>query len=232
MSKVISYCLWGNDRKYVIGLRRNLLSMPEIYPGWGAYIHWGHNVTLETRKFVLGLEECQARHDPSLRIAWHTHDKSDWTLMLDRFGSILKPDIDVMISRDADSRLTSREKAAVDEWLASDKGVHVMHDHPHHSVPMLGGMWGCKRGAIPGLKDLLASWPGEDRWQTDQEFLTQKVWPLVKHDTMNHDQFFRHLWGGRPFPTQRIGEEFVGATIDENEQYVPEQVRELRRHLR
>lgn len=46
--------------------------------------------------------------------------------------------VDVFISRDADSVLSARESAAVQDWLRSGKTLHVMHDHPHHGVPILG----------------------------------------------------------------------------------------------
>ena len=30
------------------------------------------------------------------------------------------------------------------EWVDSGKLVHVMRDHPYHTEPIMGGMWGCK----------------------------------------------------------------------------------------
>ena len=39
--------------------------------------------------------------------------------------------VDVVLSRDLDSRLTSREAAAVGEWLDTpNSSLHVMRDHP------------------------------------------------------------------------------------------------------
>ena len=56
-----------------------------------------------------------------------------------RFFPSLDPQVDVMVSRDLDSLISAREAAAVQEWLASDKQIHVMRDHPHHGTVMLGG---------------------------------------------------------------------------------------------
>jgi hypothetical protein len=42
--------------------------------------------------------------------------------------------VSVMVSRDLDSPLTSRERAAVDEWLSSKFSFHSMRDHPYHVV--------------------------------------------------------------------------------------------------
>ncbi|CAF1621039.1 unnamed protein product, partial [Rotaria sordida] len=44
--------------------------------------------------------------------------------------------VDVMISRDLDSPLTQRERAAVDEWLSMKVIFHAMRDHPRHNTPL------------------------------------------------------------------------------------------------
>ena len=46
--------------------------------------------------------------------------------------------------RDLDSLPSLREDAAVQEWLDSKYAVHVMRDHPKHTMVMLAGMWGIK----------------------------------------------------------------------------------------
>ena len=45
-------------------------------------------------------------------------------------------------SRDLDSKLNKRERAAVDEWLATNHTYHVMRDNKHHGTAILGGMFG------------------------------------------------------------------------------------------
>jgi hypothetical protein len=54
-----------------------------------------------------------------------------------RFLPMIDSRVDAFISRDADSLISERESAAVDEWLKSNKIYHVMHDHPAHfaSIP-------------------------------------------------------------------------------------------------
>jgi hypothetical protein len=34
--------------------------------------------------------------------------------------------------------------AAVEQFLASDKHIHIMRDHPAHVAYMMGGTWGAK----------------------------------------------------------------------------------------
>ena len=42
--------------------------------------------------------------------------------------------VDRYVVRDADSRVSAREKAAVDAWARSGLAFHVMRDHPSHAT--------------------------------------------------------------------------------------------------
>ena len=74
--------------------------------------------------------------------------------MLWRFLPVLDPSVDLMVSRDLDSRLTTREQAAVQEWIDSGLAFHVMRDNPEHGTEILGGMWGARMDS--GLRKQLA----------------------------------------------------------------------------
>ena len=56
-----------------------------------------------------------------------------------RFLVLLDANVDVFISRDADSIITSREVEAVKQWLSSNYTFHVMRDHQLHYAVMLAG---------------------------------------------------------------------------------------------
>ena len=75
--------------------------------------------------------------------------------MLWRFIPVLDPTVDLMVSRDLDSRLTAREQAAVEEWLTTGLAFHVMRDHPAHGASILAGLWGARMDL--GLRDELAA---------------------------------------------------------------------------
>ena len=51
----------------------------------------------------------------------------------------------------------------------------------------------------------------------DQYFLRDYVYPLVKNDSIVHDSYFCHKLGGDPFPTQRVGNCFIGSRLGCNE---------------
>ena len=58
------------------------------------------------------------------------------------FCRVSKFQVEVFASRDLDSRLNAREYAAVQEWREnSSRPIHVMRDHPQHTIGMLGAAW-------------------------------------------------------------------------------------------
>lgn len=228
--KVISFCLWGDSPKYNIGAIRNVELAAEIYPGWICRFHVANTPV----DYPPAIKELAGM--PNVQIERLDNYRANWGLMLARLNPCVFDNVEYMISRDCDSRLTLREKEAVDEWIDSGYLFHTMHDHPHHSVPILGGMFGIKCQNIPAIELPYDAhdWyiTHEERWQVDQDFLTEEVWPLIKDNCMNHDEFYRHLWGGRPFSSPRRGLEFVGATYDENDQINQDQIAELQKYIK
>ena len=153
-------------------------------------------------------------------------EPGDWNGMFWRFYAASDPNVDVVISRDTDSRLTLREKAAVDEWLDSDKDFHIMRDHPCHAAPIMGGMWGVRNGLLLDMSKSIREFPKEDRWQIDQDFLREVIWPRIVNHAYTHDEYFT-IGGqkGNPFPIKREGGNdeggypvnFVGQVFNEND---------------
>jgi hypothetical protein len=241
MTKVISFSLWGDKAKYTIGAIRNAGLAPIVYPGWECWYYISTHEIVPTEYPMKGLTfpsywKTLTSVGDHVKVKWIDR-QPDWRMMFDRFLPAADPEVEVMISRDCDSRLSLREKAAVDEWLESDKGWHAMRDHPYHSVPMLGGMWGVKQGAITPdkFRMMIRTWNQQDRLQTDQEFLAQEVWPRYRNDFMVHDDgFYTHHWpchGNKLFPKPRSGLEFVGQVFDENEITVSEHLAALAKAL-
>lgn len=220
--KVISFSLWGDDPKYTIGAVRNAQLAREIYPDWEARFYCGRSVPAE---MVDRIEDAGGR-------ILDAGEEGDWRGMFWRFEAILDADVDAMIVRDCDSRLTRREEVAVSQWIQSTRGFHIMRDHPWHGTVILGGMWGMKRECLPEFGELMAKWSKEDRWQTDQDFLKAKVYPRVVHDAMVHADFFPIEPHAQRFPFPRDGFEFVGQVFDENEETIQEHVAMLQNSLR
>ena len=149
-----------------------------------------------------------------------------------RFLPILDPNVDILLSRDLDSTITSREVEAVKQFLNSSKDFHIIRDHPNHIQPIMGGLWGIKladpemrktyqtlfKEALEDIKISLA--PRTER-NHDQELLLKHFWPIVRNQAFMHDSYScTKYWNSQPFPTQRIKNEagnFVGAVLSKHQ---------------
>ena len=212
MSNIISFSLWGNNPKYNIGAIRNVELSISIYKDWNIRFYIGDNVPSQT---ISALEKFD-----HVEIVYEKGD-TNWTALFWRFKAIFDCDADVVVFRDTDSRLNLREKSAVDDWLAGDKTVHIMRDHPYHNFPILGGMWGYRKNSKYDFKHMLETFcAGEavDAYGTDYTFLGGVLLPALNDDICVHDPFF---WG-IPFPTDRIDKGFVGEVFDEHDIRHPE----------
>ena len=207
MNKIIAFSLWGDNPKYTIGAIRNAEIAKEIFPDWHCHFYVGNDVTEEIKKSLLNLD--------SLIIEMGV---SGWNALFWRFFSA--DGENVMISRDTDSRLGLRERAAIDEWLKSDKDFHIMRDHKYHATEILGGMWGARNGVLKGITELIEDYDTgdfDDKYQVDQNFLREIIYPMVKDNAVVHDEFFEK----QPFPIgapPRTDSCFVGQVYDQNDQ--------------
>ncbi len=217
--KLITFSLWGQNPKYLIGAIRNAKLAQEIYPDWTCRFYTALSVPFPV---LSQLEEM-----PNTQI-FKKNDFGDWRGMFWRFEPASENDVEVMISRDTDSRLNYREKEAVNEWIESDKGFHIMRDHPYHKFPVLGGMWGVKNGVLPDMKKMIGEFSQQNEYGTDYKFFAEKIVPHIEKNVMIHDEFF----GGKNFPTKRKNYQFVGQVYDENEKTVEEHLDALKQYLK
>jgi hypothetical protein len=127
----------------------------------------------------------------------------------------LGPDAEVVLFRDADSIFTSREQAAVTEWLASDKDTHIIRDHPYHKSPVMGGLLGVRGAAMQRLAALAKDRMSSHRlteYGDDQVFLTRDFYPKAIRSALVHTNCVRYFPEyTRPLPPDLPGEHFIGA---------------------
>jgi protein O-GlcNAc transferase len=213
MKKIISFSLWGDNPVYTQGAIRNAELAKEIYPDWVCRYYIGKSTPND---IVVKLQN----FDNTEVIVMDSD--GDWTGMFWRFYPASEGDVDVMISRDCDSRLNNRERDAVNEWLSSDKGFHIMRDHPWHKTSILGGMWGSRKGIVNEMKTLIDSYVKGNFWQVDQNFLKEFIYPKVKDQSLVHDEFFEK----KPFPSKRPLNIFVGQAFNEKDEFLhPEHIK-------
>lgn len=208
MKKIISFSLWGDDPKYCIGAIKNAKLTNQIYPGWISRFYCGKSVPTNIIEQLRVIQNCEVLI---------MNELGNWSGMFWRFLAASDSDVEVMISRDCDSRLNLREKSAVDQWIKSSNTFHIMRDHPWHTTIILGGMWGVKYPKLSNMKNLIDEYPKGEFWQIDQNFLREIIHPIVENDCMVHDEFFTINPNRISFTFNRNGQEFVGESFDSND---------------
>jgi len=197
--KIISFSLWGSNPKYTVGAIKNAQLAKDLYPDWVCRFYCANDVP---NPIIFQLEEVDGVE------VVQTFKLGCWKFATERFLAVDDNNVDVVIFRDSDSRLNSREREAVSEWLNSDCTLHVMKDHPWHGgFPILAGMWGIKAKNIKmKMSELMKKYDNTNQYHYDQIFLKNYVWPLYDNDFIAHDEFFLK----KPFPSDRIGLDYVG----------------------
>ena len=164
--KVITYS--QSDTKTINYDRIKMLSkqIKQFYPGWLMRVY--HNSSLDRSKQCE--VECLKDDNGQLldvvdfcnptNLTINKRDKSQKpvTYVLPRLWQLFTAGdlfVDFMMSRDLNSNIIQREVDAVNEWLKSDKGLHIMRDHPDRGSRILPGMWGLKLNESEALSNRL-----------------------------------------------------------------------------
>ena len=139
--------------------------------------------------------------------------------------------VDRYLIRDADAIVSVQERIAVDEWIASGRHFHIMRCAWTHTEPMLAGLWGGVRGALPPMAEAIAAFRAQHSagrgWAertVDQRFLRNAVWPVVRQSVHAHDPIYRY-GGASDFPP--LGRRPGGRRIGQAENPAPQTGRTL-----
>jgi hypothetical protein len=193
---IIAFSLFGENPKYCETAILNAQDQPKIYPYWTCrfYTHSSVPEHVIDRLRSCGAEIVQV-NGPAMQ----------WPGQMWRLLALNDPLVHRILFRDTDSLISSREAAAVEQWLTSGKRFHIMRDWYSHTELILAGMWGIVQGSLPSLEKLVAKFintPLESTRTADQHFLRQYVWPYACSNMMQHDSVFGFM-GGVPFPDKK-----------------------------
>ena len=177
---LISFSLYGANPKYLSGIIKNSELIRNLLPSWQMRVYCGTDVPKSTIESLIK-NGCQIQMQES---DWHPNG------MFWRYLPIGNKEVRNIAFRDADSRISSRDVTALEEWLASKLPVHIIRDHPFHQTPILGGLWGINNDNI----ELLDFWSLADKYSVefgeDQRFLRMHIYPIVRNHAFIHDDYF------------------------------------------
>lgn len=209
--KFVSFSLYGKSPKYCIGAAKNAILAKHWYPDYKCVFYCDKDVPDDVITYLKWAGSEVRMFDESLGIGGMFH----------RFLINDDPQCERYLIRDADSRICEREVIAVREWEKSGTPFHVVRDHPHHTFSILGGLWGSTHGAVPSMKKLMEEWTGAlEGYGADQEFLRHKVWPIVRHNSLQHATCYRDRFQGSvplPIPLSYDNLRFCCEVFDAND---------------
>ena len=212
MKKVLTFSLWGSKSIYNIGAIKNCELALQYYPDFECWFY----IHIETvpEKTIMELLKFN-----NAKIFIKTGDLKINKPMMWRFEAIDNLDVEIMMSRDTDTRILFREVKAVEEWIHSNKIFHIMRDHPYHTSNILGGMFDTRKiPEIDNWKIIMNNFKQEGDVWYDQHFLNNFIYPLIKNNCLVHANFYKIENFAKNFPLDYdIDFKFVGEYIYEDE---------------
>lgn len=212
--KLISFCLYGSKPMYLNGAIENVRLATILFPDFFCRFYIDSTVPfafVETLKHFQNVEIIDMSDSDLPKMTW-------------RFLPADDPDVSVFLSRDADSRLTKREKWVIDDWLKDGKSFLLIKDHPiyYKSFAMMGGLWGMKKNSpIFGIKNLIDAWwkaQNKDEleiYNDDQYFLSNILYPLILSDLSYYDDYnLNQLPFCKMIQMKRKNFHFIGEAFD------------------
>lgn len=210
MKKVLTFSLWGDNPTYNIGAIKNAELAKIFYPNFECwfYIHQ-ETVPKET------IQKLQDFDNTKIIFKFGDLTNENCKPRMWRFEAIDDIDVEIMMSRDTDSRIILREKLAVDEWLNDNSLFHIMRDHPHHNFTILGGMFGTRKiPQVPSWINIINSYAKTDDRMYDQDFLRDYIYKIIKNNSTIHASFHKIEQHAKNFPINYRPElYFVGEYI-------------------
>lgn len=201
MNQVISFGLWGENLEYLNGALTAIESARSYFPNWNLWFYIREDVP---KLFLNQISAKGARLIP-------TAYPQEYSGMALRFLPASDPSVDVMLCRDVDSLFTFREASAVNEWLSGHANFHIIRDHPDHILPIMGGLWGCRKGAVPEMRTLIQQYKRFSSYGSDQKFLARHVYPKIVNTSCIHSEIVQLPKEKiRVLPIARSGIEFIG----------------------
>ena len=217
MKKILTFSLWNNIDRYNIGAIKNAELALQYYPDFECWFYI-HKETVP-EKIINQLFKMK-----NVKIIFKEGDINICNPMTWRFEAIDDEYVEIMMSRDTDTRILLREKLAVDEWLNSDKLFHSMRDHPDHydiNYRINAGMFGTKK--IPEIKSwkesLLKNLNKSANKFADQIFLNEYIYSKIINNAIIHSSFqtYKNEYT-KKFPIKYCNEyKFVGEYVYEDE---------------
>ena len=172
----------GNRNKYTYNCVANVLIAEKLFPDWKLYIYYDNTIN---NKIIQFLKNATNVVEKDMTDHWLSkYDKMMWrNLAMD------DETLDIVCIRDCDGWLSYREKVIMEDWINSDKDIHIIRDHCWHAGKIGGGLWGRKNSVKLNMEQLMTNYftkniNHKSHSGEDQDFLTDNFYEKYKDRTV------------------------------------------------
>jgi len=192
INKAISFCIYGNNKKYCQGLLDNIININNnnFLKNFTIYIYAGSDVPSEYIN----------KYKQFSNVKYITVDCSRSILKCYRYLPIsdVNNNINVCFVRDVDSRMTDRDVWCIKQFLKSNNLFHTIRDHYYHKTYIMEGLFAfrnVKEMVETCSIDILNEWISRnrdkmDKYDVDSDFLKEMIYPIIKKKYL--DKFMIH----------------------------------------
>lgn len=182
--KIFSYCVYGCDKKYCLGMIKNIEQIIDIFPNFEIWITIGSDVPTHY------IDKYKSYNNVHLIYSKYSTGR----ITAERFLCIDDPTIEVMLVRDADSRFNERDIWCINHFIKSDYKAFTIRDHKYHFQEIMAGQCGIKRIAGLNVREnynfFVKNKNGNvDYYYSDQEFIINSVYFPYKSSFIAYTSF-------------------------------------------
>jgi len=220
---IFSFCLYGTDLKYYIGLQENLRLINLYYPEYFIYIYLGKT----------HLDEYIAEYIKNYsNIVIIDTNKDGGINTILRYKPLLLSHINNIIIRDADSEVNERDRYCINDFLENKDNTIIcqsIRDHFWHKSTLMAGLSFFKKissnlqtalsNIFDDIEKTLSDEGNNFIYGTDENILNDKIYPLIKENVIiytNICAFKGEKW--KYIDYKNDGTNFCGNVM----QYIPE----------
>ena len=180
--KVVSFSLFGNDKKYFSNINSCIESYQILFPDWIIRVYVSDDLPVDViKKF----------RDYRCEIVIMKAKGIDFRYTFWMYLVLDDQSVSHALIRDIDSIASKREKLMVDQWLNTNYILHIIRDHPDHTDLIMGGLFDRHFDPFFSVKKAMLKFKKVNKLGVDQQFLRL----LYKHYLPNilvHDIFKRY----------------------------------------
>src|SRR6218665_1104567 len=259
---IIAMTLFGKVPKYTWGAIRNAQLMPIVFPNWKLRFYVPHPdfilPNVDTKQVEI-VDNTRVEIVPR-RILSKLGQLGSDIVYVKNFSDKIPPKfwrylvtidktVDYFLIRDADSRISDRDSAAVNDWMQETDipALHCVRDHPKHAdFPIVDGLFGGRisklRSRLNGknLLDIvqefyantsgaLMDYAANDKRKEPEDILNDILWSMLHEDALCQDSVSCEKWNNtRSFPVKREREEYLGQKFDERQESTSDDVGQVK----